>query len=211
MKIFPVCKESKNSSEECPISIWNFLSRDSKFQILQTTQKRIQNFWSPKHTTKDSEFLILKEHNEGFRISDPQIPQERIQYFWYPKDSEFLIPYNDTQKDSEFLIPYEDTKVFRISDPQKNIGEDSEFLIYRGTLAGKGFSSPIEQDSQHFIPKEHSLEWNRNSWSPKQPKIFFSLGSKQSQNLIKIITEGFWSKLKTDYKFHHITFIQSLV
>ena len=164
----------------------------SRFKISDptNTQKRIQNFWSPKNTTKDFEFLILKEHNEGFRISDPQIPQERIQHFWYPKDSEFLIPYNDTQKDSEFLIPYKDTKVFRISDPPKNTGEDSQFLIYRGTLARKGFRishlSPIEQDSQHFIPKEYSLEWNRNSWSPKQlkwKKIFFSLGSKQSQNL----------------------------
>ena len=217
MKIFPVCKEWKNSPEQCPIPIWNFLSRDSKFQILQTTQKRIQNFWSPKNTMKDFEFMILKEHNEGFRISDPQIPQERIQYF--SKDSEFLIPYNDTQKDSEFLIPYKDTKVFRISDPPKNTEEDSEFLIYRGTLAGKGFRishlSPIEQDSQHFLPKEHSLEWNRNSWSPKQPKwkkdIFLSGLKAVTKSVVKIITEGFWGKLKTDYKFHHINFIQSPV
>ena len=144
----------------------------------QRIQRRILNFWSSKNTTKDSEFLT------------PKIPQERIQYFWYPKDSEFLIPYNDTQKDSEFLIPYKDTKVFRISDPPKNTYRRrfriSDLPRNIGRERIQNFSSPIEQDSQHFIPKEHSLEWNRNSWSPKQlkwKKIFFSLGSKQSQNL----------------------------
>ena len=189
MKIFLVCKESKNSSEQCPSPIWNFLSRDSKFQILQTTQKRIQNFWSPKNTTKDFEFLILKEHNEGFRISDPQIPQERIQYFWYPKDSEFLIPYNDTQKDSEFLIPYKDTKVFRISDPPKNTGEDSEFLIYRGTLAGKGFrishlpSSRIPNifSQKNIVSSEIGIPDHPNNSSQK--KKYFSLWAQSSHKI----------------------------
>ena len=31
------------------------------------------------NTEKDSEFLIPKEYNQGFRISDPQRTQRRIQ------------------------------------------------------------------------------------------------------------------------------------
>lgn len=122
----------------------------------------IQNFWSPK------------QHRKGFRISDPQRIQRTIPNFWSPKN---------TTKDSEFLIPQRfrisdplhwHTKGFRNSDPlqrHKSIqnfwstkehspGKDSEFLITRWT----------GQDSQLFIPKEHSLKWNRNFWAPKQPK-----------------------------------------
>ena len=87
---------------------------------------------------KDSELLIPKEHNEGFRISDPLRAQERIQYFWSPKDSEFLILNNDTQKDSEFLIPYKDTQ------------KDAESLIsYKGT----------EKYSEFLIP-QRTQDWD---------------------------------------------------
>ena len=43
----------------------------SRFKISDTTN----------NTEKDSEFLIPKEYNEGFRISDPQRTQRRIQNF----------------------------------------------------------------------------------------------------------------------------------
>ena len=208
MKIFPVCKESKNSSKQFPIPIWNFLSRDSKFLIPQTTQKRIQNFWSPKNTTNDSEFLIPKEHNEGFRISDPP----KIQNFWSPtlthkRIQKFWSP-TKTQKYSKFLILQRTQEKIQYfwSTEEHSPGKDSEFLITRWT----------GQDSQLFIPKEHSLKWNRNFWSPKQPKrkkkyIFLSGLKAVTKSEVKIIIKGFWSKLKTDYKFHHINFIQSPV
>ena len=118
-------------------------------KILGISCLEIQNFQFPKQQRK------------GFRISDPQRTHRRIPKFrspkehnegfriWSPKstgkDSAFLTPYNDTQNDSEFLIQWHTKgcwisdllqrhrKVFRISDPPKNTGEDSEFLISHWT------------------------------------------------------------------------------
>ena len=146
--------------------------KNSGILIPQTTKERIQNFCYPKNTMKDSELLIPKEHNEGFRISDPLRAQERIQYFWSPKDSEFLILNNDTQKDSEFLIPYKDTQKDAESlISYKGTEKYSEFLIPQRTQEKiqnfwsteehgreriQNFWSPTEQDSQLFIPKDRT-------------------------------------------------------
>ena len=103
-----------------PKDSWNFLSRDSKFPIPQNNKG------------KDSEFVIPKEHIEGFRNSDPpknttkgsefdpQRAQGRIQHFWPTTMTHKMIQnfwYSDTQKDAEFLISYKDTEKY------------SEFLI----------------------------------------------------------------------------------
>ena len=181
MKSFPVCKESKNSSEQCSIlylncsvmfkprikrinDFWNFLSRDSKFLIPEATQERIQNFWSPKQQRKE------------FRISDPQRIQRRIPNFCSPKDSEFLILNNDAQKGSEFLIPYTQNDAESLIS-YKGTEKYSEFLISQRTQEKiqsfwsteahgreriQNVWSPTEQDSQLFIPKEQSLERNQN-------------------------------------------------
>ena len=68
----------------------------SEFLIHQTTQERIQSFWT------------LKEHNEGFRTSAPPNNTE--------EDSEFLIPQR-TQGRVQNLISKEHWKRFSISDP----------------------------------------------------------------------------------------------
>ena len=190
------------------------------FRSYQTTQKRIQNFWSPKNTTKDSEFLILKEHNEGFRISDPPkydrngfsiSDTPKIQNFWSPtmthrRIQNFWSP-TKTQKYSEFLIPQ-----------RTRTGEDSEFLIYRGTLAGKGFRIshlpsnriPNILSQKNIVSSGIGIPDHPNNSSEKK-KIFLPGLKAVTKSEVKIITEGCWSKLKTDYKFHHINFIQSLV
>ena len=148
MKRFPVCKESKNSSKQCPILYMNcsvmFKPRKKTQMILEflvlggscvENERRFiisdspnhtgkdTDFWSPKNTAKVSEFLIhqttqeriqsfwsLKKHNEGFRTSAPPNNTE--------EDSEFLIPQR-TQGRVQNLIPKEQWKGFSISDPLK--------------------------------------------------------------------------------------------
>ena len=146
MKSFPVSKESKISSKQCPIlylncsvmlkarikkpnDFWNFLSRDSKFLIPQATatqEREFRNSDPPNNKEKNSEFLLPEEYNEGFRITDPQRAQRRIQNFWSPKST---------------------GKEFSISDPPKiqnfwsstMTQKDSEFVwsptkTHKGTL-----------------------------------------------------------------------------
>ena len=152
----------------------------------------IQNFWSPK------------QHRKGFRISDPQRIQRTIPNFWSPKN---------TTKDSEFLIPQRfrisdplhwHTKGFRNSDPLQRHKSIQNFWSFKGHRRRFSISDP---------PRNIVRERIQNFWSPAEqaripnflsPKnivssgigisdhpnnlrekknIFFSLGSKQSQNL----------------------------
>ena len=120
----------------------------------QRAQRRIQNFWSPKSTGKDSVFLIPQR----FRISDPQQ--------WHTKGFRIcLIPYKDTQRDTESLISYKDTEKYseflipqRTQEKIQNFSSTEE----HGRERIQNFWSPTEQDSQLSVPKEHSLKRNQN-------------------------------------------------
>ena len=196
----------------------------------------------PNNKGENSEFLIPKEYNEGFRISDPQRAQQRIQNFWSPKstgkDSVFLIPQRFRISDPQqwhtkgFRISdplqrhtkgcwisdllQRHRKVFRVSDPPKNTGEDSEFLIHRGTWPGKDPEFLISHWTGFptFYPQRSNILLRGIRISPKQPKRknYFLSGLKAVTKFgVKIIVWGFWGKLKNDYKLHDINFIQSPV
>ena len=65
----------------------------------------------PNNPGEDSEFLIPKQHKEGFGISDPPRNAE--------EDSEFLIPQRTQRRVQNFIPNLEHRKRFRISDPLK--------------------------------------------------------------------------------------------
>ena len=141
--------------------------------IPQTTQERIQHFWSPKNrredsefltpkqhwrfrisdppnnTGGDSEFLTPKQHRRGFRISDPPINTGRIQNFWPPnntgKDSEFLTTKTTKERNSECLTPKQHKRGFRISDRQTTQKRIQNFWPPNNT----------GEDSEFLIPKQH--------------------------------------------------------
>ena len=61
---------------------------DSEFQIPQTTQERIQNFWSPKQKYNTGRFSIFRnpyEYSCGIRISDNPNNLRETSYFYLRK------------------------------------------------------------------------------------------------------------------------------
>ena len=168
----------------------------SEFLIHQTTQERIQSFWS------------LKEHNEGFRTSDlPNNTEE---------NSEFLIPQR-TQGRVQNLIPKEQWKGFSISDPLKehrrrlriseplnDSRQDSELLSPLRTLERiqKFWSPPHWTGFPTSYPQRgYVLRGIRISDHPNnlRGKTIFLSGLKAVTKFeVKVDTKGFWSKLKTD-------------
>ena len=158
----------------------------------QTTQERIQNFWSPKNTGEDSEFLIPQEHRRGFRISDPpnntgdseflisQTTQGRIQKFWSPKQlRRFRIsdPPNNTGEDSEFLIPQITQDRIQTFWSSKNTGEDPEFLIPQTTQEIQNFRSPKQ------YRKVFNISDNPNNLRETSYFSLWSQSSEKSQSL----------------------------
>ena len=133
----------------------------------------------------------------------PQTTRERILNFWSP---------NNTEGDSEFLTPKQHWG-FRISDPPKNKGEDSEFLIPQTTQERiQNFWSPKQhrsgfrvsdppnntgEDSEFLIPKQHrrfrisdsqTTQEIQNFWSPKRQRRGYRISDPLNKNTIQ---EGF--------------------
>ena len=84
------------------------------------------------------------------------------------------------------------------------MGKDSEFLM---SVPSNRIPNILSQ--KNIVSSGIGIPDHPNKLSEKN--IFLSGLKAVTKSEVKIITEGFWSKLKTDYKFHHINFIQSLV
>ena len=216
MKSFPVCKESKNSSEQCPILDLKYrimfkpcIKNQIIFGIsclersLYSKRKTIQNFWSPKQPRR------------GFRISDPQTTQGRIRNFWSPKKRgrgfRFLIP----QRTQQRVQNLEHRKRFRISHPLKwqTQGCWISDHLQRSTKVFRISDLPLNRIPKFLSPKNIASRGIKISDHPNnlREKKFLSGLKAVTTSAVKVNIKGFWSKLKTDYKFHHINFIQSVI
>ena len=177
-KEFRISDPPNNKGENSEFLIPKEYNEGFRISDPQRAQQRIQNFWSPKSTGKDSVFLIPQR----FRISDPQQRHTklRIQNFWSPTKTHKRMlnlwsPTKAQKSIQSFWSPKEHRRRFRISDPPRN-------------MAGKGFrisGLPLNRIPNFLSPKiEHSLNRNQNfPQTTQEKKLFFSLGSKQSQNL----------------------------
>ena len=208
MKSFSVCKESKNSSEQCPILDLKYrimfkpcIKNQIIFGIsclersLYSKRKTIQNFWSPK------------QHKEGFGISDPPRNAE--------EDSEFLIPQRTQRRVQNFIPNLEHRKRFRISDPLKwhTQGCWISDHLQRSTKVFRISDLPLNRIPKFLSPKNIASRGIKISDHPNnlREKKFLSGLKAVTTSAVKVNIKGFWSKLKTDYKFHHINFIQSVI
>ena len=160
MNNFPVCKEWKNSSEQCPILIH------------QTTQERSQNSWSPKNITKGSEFLI------------PQTTRKMIQNFWSPKEDNkgFRIwSPKTTGKDSVFkvLIPQRtEDKIQNFWSPTTTHKMIQSFWSPATTnKRSQNFWSPTTTNKriQNFWSPTKTHKSIQNFWSPKEHRRRFRI------------------------------------
>ena len=176
-KEFRISDPPNNKGENSEFLIPKEYNEGFRISDPQRAQRRIQNFWSPKSTGKDSVFLIPQR----FRISDPQQ--------WHTKGFRISDPLQRHTKGCwiSYLLQRH-RKVFRVSDPPKNTGL-RWFRISDPprNMAGKGFrisDLPLNRIPNFLSPKKHNLKRNQNfPQTTQEKKLFFSLGSKQSQNL----------------------------
>ena len=170
----------------------------SEILIPQTklTQEGIQNFWSPKTTGEDSEFLIPKYHRR-FRISDP--PNNT-------GDSEFLIP-QEHRRGFRISDPPKQHRRFRISDPPRTQENIQKFWSPKQHRGSSEFLIPqiIQERIQNIWSPKNTGEYSEfliaqttheinNFWSSKQYRKVFRNTSDNPNNLREISYFSLWSQ-----------------